>query len=82
MSANIAEGYGRFHFLDKNKFNYIARGSLFEGLDWTDKMFEREEISSKQRAWLIDNLNQLGKSLNSYIRITKESKNTAKENKN
>jgi len=26
--ANIAEGFGRFHYLDRNKFNYNARGSL------------------------------------------------------
>lgn len=28
--ANIAEGYGRFHYLDKIKFYYNARGSLTE----------------------------------------------------
>ena len=29
---NIAEGYGRYHFLDKLRFFYYARGSLFETL--------------------------------------------------
>jgi four helix bundle protein len=29
---NIAEGYGRYHYLDKVKFFYIARGSLTETL--------------------------------------------------
>jgi four helix bundle protein len=43
ISANVAEGFGRFHYLDKNKFNYNARGSLFEVLDWTDKLHEREK---------------------------------------
>ena len=23
VGANIAEGFGKFHYLDKNKFNYI-----------------------------------------------------------
>ncbi len=32
IGANIAEGFGRFHYLDKNKFNYNARGSLLEGI--------------------------------------------------
>lgn len=30
IGANIAEGYGRFHYLDKCKFYYNARGSCFE----------------------------------------------------
>ena len=32
-TANIAEGYGRFHFRDNYKFCSNARGSLFEVLD-------------------------------------------------
>ena len=30
IGANIAEGFGRFHFADKIKFYYQARGSLNE----------------------------------------------------
>src|SRR5438270_12499831 len=33
ITANIAEGYGRFHFLDNAKFCSNARGSCFEVLD-------------------------------------------------
>ena len=32
-TANIAEGWGRFHFLDSRKFYYNSRGSLGEILD-------------------------------------------------
>lgn len=30
VTLNIAEGYGRFHYLDRIRFYYIARGSLTE----------------------------------------------------
>lgn len=30
VPANIAEGFGRFHFMDKAKFYLNARGSLYE----------------------------------------------------
>lgn len=32
-TANIAEGYGRFHYLDNSKFCSNARGSAWEVLD-------------------------------------------------
>ena len=32
-AANIAEGYGRFHYLDTAKFCSNARGSVYEVLD-------------------------------------------------
>ena len=30
ITANIAEGFGRYHFKDKIKFYYNARGSIYE----------------------------------------------------
>ena len=30
VSANISEGFGRYHFMDKAKFYLNARGSLYE----------------------------------------------------
>jgi four helix bundle protein len=30
ITLNIAEGYGRYHYLDKIRFYYIARGSMTE----------------------------------------------------
>lgn len=44
--ANIAEGYGRFHYLDKVKFYYNARGSLLESRHWLDILIERKLITS------------------------------------
>ena len=33
MTNNLAEGHGRFHFLDQIRFTLIARGSLEELVD-------------------------------------------------
>jgi len=71
ISANIAEGFGRFHYLDKNKFNYNARGSLFEALDWTDKLYERKKITQEEYGLLMEKLKNCHIKLNGYIKSTK-----------
>lgn len=45
IGANIAEGYGRYHYLDKIKFYYNARGSLLESGHWVALFFERKKIN-------------------------------------
>jgi len=48
VGANIAEGYGRFHYLDKIKFFYNARASLVEAVHWVELLKERNIITDKQ----------------------------------
>lgn len=40
IGANIAEGYGRFHYLDRIKFYYNSRGSLLESLHWPELLIK------------------------------------------
>ena len=47
ISANLAEGHGRFHFKDRLNFCYYARGSLEETKTWLSKAFRRGLISSE-----------------------------------
>lgn len=47
VGANIAEGYGRYHYLDKIKFYYNSRGSLLESRHWISLCFERKIITEE-----------------------------------
>lgn len=48
VGANITEGYNRFHFLDKIKFYYNARGSLAEATSyWLELLLERNKVSQE-----------------------------------
>jgi len=71
IGANIAEGFGRFHYLDKNKFSYNARGSLVESIHWVETLEERKIISVSAGSVFIEKLNRLGVKLNNYINSTK-----------
>lgn len=67
---NIAEGYGRYHYLDSLRFYYIARGSIMETLSalmaCNDLHYVENEISS-QREFCHFAL----RSLNGYIRYVR-----------
>lgn len=75
IGANIAEGFGRFHYLDRNKFNYNARGSLIEALHWLNLLSERGKIDSNSYKNLNQKLKQLSIKLNNYIVSTRKQKN-------
>lgn len=48
IGANIAEGYGRFHYLDKIRFYYNSRGSYFEARKhWLELFMKRNKIEEK-----------------------------------
>lgn len=70
MGANIAEGYGRFHYLDRTKFYYIARGSLFESKHWLFLLKERKKITEKEFNNLLEDLEIFNRQLNKFIKLT------------
>jgi four helix bundle protein len=46
VGANIAEGYARFHYLEKVRFYHFSRGSLSECCQhWSELMLERKIIN-------------------------------------
>jgi len=75
IGANIAEGYGRFHYKDSIKFYYNARGSLWESKHWLYLLYKRELISKEDFDTNIDTLHTLGKKLNNFIQSIKNNGN-------
>jgi four helix bundle protein len=74
VGANIAEGYGRFHYLDKIRFYYNARGSLFESKHWLDLFYEREIIGKEKYFELIELYREIVKGLNGLINANYKSR--------
>jgi four helix bundle protein len=72
VGANIAEGFGRFHYLDKNKFNYNSRGSLLETVHWVEVLRERGKLTVNEANIIKEKLNKLHFKLNNYIKSTKK----------
>ncbi|MFV0268656.1 MAG: four helix bundle protein [Draconibacterium sp.] len=72
ISANIAEGFGRYHKKDKIKFYRIAPGSLEESKDWTNKSSARELIIPSTANEWSDLLNELKIEILHLIKFTNE----------
>ncbi len=72
ISANIAEGYGRYFYKDRKQFCYYSRGSLLETKSWLVKSLNRSLISQKEYDDLILKLGNLHHKLNIYIKKLKE----------
>ena len=74
ISANIAEGYGRFHYLDNIKFCRDARGSLNETLDHLTVAFDEKYINEERLIQLNQQFEKVLKLLNGYIGYLKQQK--------
>ena len=75
ISANISEGFGRFHFRENVNFTYYSRGSLFETKTWLVKARNRQLIEEIDFNLLITSLDDLGVRLNNYIKSIGKSEN-------
>ena len=77
IAANIAEGYGRYHFKDRKNFMFYARGSHYETITWLTKARNRKIISNEFFEGIISKMEKLGVKMNNYIN-TLESKTNNK----
>lgn len=76
VGANIAEGYSRYHYLDRIKFYYTSRASLAESCDhWLELLYERHMINYEKYVKIKDIKQILSIKLNNFISTTYKSKN-------
>lgn len=78
VTANIAEGYGRFHHQENIQFCRQSRGSIMELVDHLSVALEEKYITEKQFTELRDNAMHCNKVLNGYIAYLKRAKEDSK----
>ena len=79
IPANIAEGHGRFHFLDNVRFCYFARGSLTEVQSHMALAHELGYLPVETYKQMTAHAESIGKQLNNYIAYLKRFKKGEKE---
>jgi four helix bundle protein len=67
IGANIAEGFGRFHFAENRQFVRISRGSLYETRHWLRRAYKRGLLKEEEVRELRNLLEELAPRLNAYI---------------
>jgi four helix bundle protein len=70
ISANIAEGFGRYGKRDKIKFYRYSQGSLTESLDWNQKSKVRMLLKETGYQKIFSELEKLPKAINALIAFT------------
>jgi four helix bundle protein len=76
IGANIAEGYGRYHYLDQIKFYYNAMGFLRESCEhWLELLKERKIINEKNYQEMKTIAQDLSVKLNNFTASSYKQKN-------
>ncbi len=78
VTANISEGYGRYHYLDTAKFCSNARGSLCETLDHINVAYDDKFIDTDLYQLARTEYGNSIKLLNGYIKYLHNSANKPK----
>ena len=68
VCANIAEGRGRYNYQDNKRFVRIARGSLYETINWLRLAHNRHLLTTEQVDRLKPIIGELSPKLNVYLK--------------
>lgn len=77
VTANLAEGFGRFHYRESVQSCRMARGSLFELLDHLQVALDNGYLDAKNFVELGSRVNSGVKLVNGFIRYLSKRKNGA-----
>lgn len=72
ISANIAEGFGRYFKKDKVNFYRYSYGSIGESCDWIEKANKRGLLKTTQYEHISKELERLPREINHLINFTNE----------
>jgi four helix bundle protein len=74
ITANIAEGFGRYHYQENIQFCRQARGSLAETLEHLITAFDEQYIGKEILEAINKDYKLCLKEINGYIKYLKEAK--------
>ena len=74
LTNNIAEGHGRYHYLDEIKFQLQSRGSLAELLDDLNVCQDEDYLPITEIVELKERAKEVQRLINGYIRFLRERK--------
>lgn len=78
VTANIAEGHGRFHYQENIQYCRNSRGSLTELMDHFTVSIDEEYISEEHFEVYMAEIEECIKLVNGYIRYLKKRKDEGK----
>jgi len=81
ISANIAEGFGRYYYKESKQFYFYSRGSILETKSWLSKCMRRNIIDVVFAAELISEAEKIMAILNAYIKFAANSQKIPPNNK-
>ena len=74
VTANIAEGFGRYHYQENIQFCRQARGSMQEILDHLSCVLDEQYISKAYHDQIVKQCEATLRLLNGYIRYLQKAK--------
>ena len=74
ITANIAEGFGRFHYQENIQFCRQSRGSLTETMEHIITAYDDKYIGKEIISEINKNYKECLKQINGYIKYLKDSK--------
>jgi len=73
ISANIAEGYGRYYYKESKQFYFYSRGSIQETKSWLGKCKRRKIAGDTISEELLQRAETILVKLNAYIKFVSKS---------